>query len=146
MELMVVLLVMGIVAAAATPSFYASLKYHEIETAARRLVLDLHQARHSARVTSQPQLLEFTDATTYRISSGVKSLKGSSQTYSVDLSQTPYELDDVTLHLGGADTIQFDGFGTPLVGGTIELTLGDQTRIVTIDVSNGHIAFSNPDL
>ena len=41
MELMVVLLVMGIVAAVATPSFYASLQYHEIETAARRVVLDL---------------------------------------------------------------------------------------------------------
>lgn len=144
MELMVVLLVMGIVAAVATPTFYASLQYHEIETAARRLVLDLEHVRHSARIKSQPQKLTFTGDMTYTLSPGIASLKGSSQTYSVDLSQTPYGLEDVTLNLGGATEISFDGFGNASVGGTIVLVLGNQTRTITLNNSNGHIKFTQP--
>jgi prepilin-type N-terminal cleavage/methylation domain-containing protein len=144
MELMVVLLIMSIIAAVATPSFYASLQHHEIETAARRLVLDLQQARHSARVKSRSQSLTFNNATTYSLSTGIASLKGGSQTYIVDLSQPPYELDGVTLHLGGATEITFDGYGNATVGGTIDLTLGDETRVVTINNSNGQITFSEP--
>jgi prepilin-type N-terminal cleavage/methylation domain-containing protein len=144
MELMVVLLVMGIVAAAATPSFFSSLQYHEIETAARRVVLDLEQARHSARVRSQTQSVTFTNATTYTLSSGVTSLKSSSGTYSVDLSQPPYDLDGVTLNLGGPSSVSFDGFGNASVSGTIVLQLGDQTRTVRIDNANGQIKFENP--
>ena len=144
MELMVVLLVMGIVAAVATPSFFASLQYHEIETAARRVVLDLEQARHSARVRSQTQSLTFTNATTYTLSSGVTSLKGSSQTYSVDLSQPPYDLDGVTVNLGGPTAVSFDGYGNASVSGTIRLELGNQTRTVRLDNTNGQIKFENP--
>lgn len=144
MELMVVLLVMGIVAAVTAPSFYASLQYHEIETAARRLVLDLQQARHAARVKSQTQSVTFNNSTTYSLSTGVASLKGGSQAYSVDLSQPPYDLDAVTLHLGGATAISFDGYGNASVGGTINLTLGDETRVVTINSTTGQITFSEP--
>lgn len=144
MEMMVVLLVMGIVAAAATPSFYASLQYHEIETAARRLVLDLEHVRHVAKIKSQPQKLSFTGDTTYTLSPGIASLKSASQAYTVDLSQTPYNLEDVTLNLGGATEISFDGYGNASVGGTIVLELGDQTRTVTLNNSNGHIEFTKP--
>jgi type IV fimbrial biogenesis protein FimT len=143
MELMVVLLVMGIVAATATPSFYASLRYHEIETAARRVMLDLEQARHAARVKSEPQSLTFTSATTYTLSSGA-SLQGSSQTYVVDLSTTPYELDGVTLNLGGPTSVTFDGYGNASVGGTIVLEIGDKTRTITLNQSNGEITVANP--
>lgn len=144
LELMVVLLVMGIVAAAATPSFYASLQYHEIETAARRLVLDLEHVRHVARIKSQPQSLTFTGSSTYTLSPGIASLKGSGAAYIVDLSQTPYNLNCVTLHLGGANQITFDGFGNASVSGTIDLEVGQQKRIVSLDNSNGHIEFTTP--
>jgi type II secretion system protein H len=138
MELMVVLLIMGIVAAVATPSFYASLRYHEIETAARRVALDLKQAQHAARVKSVPQSLTFTNATTYALSSG-GSLQGSGQAYAVDLSKTPYELDSVTLNLGGATSVVFDGYGNASVGGTMVLQIGDKTRTITLNQSNGEI-------
>jgi type II secretion system protein H len=143
MELMVVLLVMGIVAATATPSFYESLRYHEIETAARRVVLDLKQAQHAARVTSLPQSLTFDSATTYTLSSGA-SLQGSSQAYAVELSETPYELDGVTLNLGGPRSVAFDGYGNASVGGTIVLRIGDKTRTITINQTNGQISVANP--
>ena len=106
--------------------------------------LDLEQARHAARVKSQTQSLTFTNATTYTLSSGVESLKSPGQTYSVDLASTPYELDGVTINLGGPTTVSFDGYGNASVGGTIVLALGDQTRTVTLDNTNGQITITNP--
>lgn len=144
LELVVVLLVMGIVAAAATPSFYTSLRHHELETAARRLALDLEQARHAARVKSQTQSLNFTNATSYTLSSGVVDMDSAGQTYSVDLAGTPYELDNVAVNLGGPTTISFDGYGNVSVGGTIVLALGDQTRTVTLNATNGQITITDP--
>jgi len=143
-ELVVVLMVMGIVAAIATPSFYLSLRHHELETAARRVKLDLEQARHAARMKSQSQSLTFTNATTYSLSSGVESLKNPGQTYTVDLSSTPYELDSVTINLGGPTTVSFDGYGDASVGGTIVLALGGETRTVTLNSTTGQITISDP--
>lgn len=144
MELAVVLLVMGIVAAVAVPSFYSSLQYHELETAARRIVFDLEQARHVARVRSQTETLTFETATRYALSSGVQSLKSTGETYRVDLSGPPYELDGVTLNLGGATSVSFDGYGNTVTSGTITLTRGDATRTVTLNGPAGTITTSNP--
>jgi len=143
-ELLMVLLIMSIVAATATPSFYRSLRYHELESAARRLKLDLEQARHAARVNSQAQSLTFSNATTYTLSSGVESLKSPGQTYTVDLASTPYELDGVTINFGGPTTVSFDGYGNASVGGTIVLALGDRTRTVTLNSTTGQITITDP--
>jgi prepilin-type N-terminal cleavage/methylation domain-containing protein len=89
MELAVVLLVMGIVAAAAVPSYYVSLQFHELETAARRVVLDLEQVRHVARSRSETQTLTFDSDTVYTLSSGIKSLKSAGEVYRVDLAGPP---------------------------------------------------------
>ncbi len=138
------LLIMGIIAATATPSFYVSLQHHEIETASRRLVLDLELARHTARVKSQTQSLTFTGPTAYQLSAGIQSLKGASQSYTIDLSKTPYDLHSLTLNLGGATAVSFDGYGNTTTGGTIVLALGGQTRTISLNNSNGEITVSNP--
>ncbi len=65
-------------------------------------------------------------------------------TYAVDLTTVPYELDGVTLKLGGPTAISFDGYGVASVGGTIVLALGDETRTVTLNNSNGAVTISNP--
>ncbi len=143
-ELLVVLLIMSIVAATATPSFYRSLRYHALESAARRVKLDLEQACHAARVNSQMESFTFTNATTYTLSSGVESLKSPGQTYTVDLASTPYELDGVTLNFGWPTTVSFDGYGNASVGGTIVLALGDETRTLTLDSTSGQITIADP--
>jgi type IV fimbrial biogenesis protein FimU len=143
MELAVVMLVMGIFAAVAVPSFYSSLQYHELETAARRLVFDLEQARHVARVRSTTETLTFETSTRYALSSGIQSLKSTGEVYRVDLGATPYELDGVTLNLGGATAISFDGYGNTATSGTITLTRGDETRTITLNGAAGTITASN---
>lgn len=144
MELAVVLLIMGIAAAVAVPSFYSSLQYHELETAARRLVFDLEQARHVARVRSEMQTLTFDTPKHYVLSSGVQSLKSTGEVYRVDLSESPYELDAVTLNLGGATAVSFDGYGNSTTSGTIILRRGNATRTLTLNGLAGTTTASAP--
>jgi prepilin-type N-terminal cleavage/methylation domain-containing protein len=129
MELAVVLLVMGILAAVAVPSFYASLQYQELKAAARRVVLDLEQAQHSARLQSVAWSVAFTDNCRYALFAPVEvagqprfkslqnlrspdhpdedfdsleSLIDSNTTYTVNLSASPFQLDSVVLDLEDA--------------------------------------------
>ena len=143
-EIVVVLLVMGILAATATPTFFRSLRYHRLESAARRVKVDLEQARHAARIKSQSQSITFSGPTSYTLSSGVAGMDSATETYSVDLAKAPYELESVTINLGGPTAISFDGYGTASVEGTIVLAAGDETRTVTLENSNGDVTISNP--
>jgi type II secretion system protein H len=143
-EVVVVTLIMGILAAAATPSFYRSLRFNRLESASRRVKLDLEQSRHAARMKSQTQSMTFTGGTTYAISSGVTELDSNSQPYTVDLAQSPYEMDSVTVAFGGPTVVSFDGYGTASVSGTIVLQLGSNTRTITLDKTNGSITVSDP--
>jgi type II secretory pathway pseudopilin PulG len=143
-ELLVVLMIMGIVAATAAPTFHRSLQYHRLESAARRVKLDLEQARYMARMMSEEQSLTFSSLTSpsYTLSSGTRGLKSTGQTYIVDLTDAPYELASVRIDFGGPAEITFDGFGTASVGGTIELELGEESRIVSVEQTTGQITIS----
>ena len=70
-ELVIVVLIMGILAAAAAPRFFDSLTYHRVETAARRVKADFQRLRQTARLTSSPQTITFHDATAYTMSADV---------------------------------------------------------------------------
>ena len=140
-ELVVVLMILGIVAAATAPSFYRSLHHHQMESAARRIKADLELVQHTARLTSRSQSITFTDRT-YTLSADVVDLDHPDAAYFVDLAASPFELDDVTLDFGGPTTITFNGFGTPSAGGTIVLTKGDEQRTVVLNQSTGQATIS----
>ena len=102
-ELIIVLMVMGILGAVAVPTFFDSLLFHRVESAARRVKADLELVRNTARLTSASQSITFNNAAkTYTASAAVKDLDRPSQTYSVNLSKPPYELKTVTANFGGS--------------------------------------------
>ena len=143
-ELVVVMLIVGIVAAVATPTFYRSLQFHHLESAARRVKLDLEQVRHAAQVKSQAQSITFTGPTSYTLSAGVQGMDNSGPVYSVDLAETPFEMSSMTINFGGPTSVSFDGYGTASASGTIVLALGGKTRTVTLNSTSGLITISNP--
>src|SRR3954463_11290584 len=61
-ELVIVLLVMGILTAVASPKFVDSLLFHRVESAARRVKADLELARTQARLTSASQSIAFANS------------------------------------------------------------------------------------
>ena len=141
LELAIVMLIVGILAATATPTFFNSLMYHRAESAARRLKADIKQLQQTARRTSRAQSMSFVGST-YTLSSDVVGLNRASEPYTVDLSGSPYEMDRVSFDFGGETTLAFDGYGMPSSGGTAVLLIGTHKRTLTLNGNTGQITIT----
>ncbi len=105
--------------------------------AARRIKADLGYARQHAVSQSSPVTVQFfTGSETYTIPA-LPDLDRAGQTYSIDLTVYPYEVDIVSATLGGDSDVQFDRFGQPDSGGTITVAAGTHQQTVTIDPDSG---------
>jgi type II secretory pathway pseudopilin PulG len=140
-ELVIVVLVMGIMAAVAAPAFLDSLLFHRVESAARRVKADLELARHAARRASAAQTVTFTNSG-YTFSNPMKSLDNPHEEYAVDLTAPPYELSGISASFNGALSITFDGYGTPTCDGSIVLATKDHQCTVAVDAA-GNITISS---
>jgi type II secretory pathway pseudopilin PulG len=141
LELFVVILIMGILTAVAAPTFFDSLLFHRVESAARRVKADLELARTQARLTSASQSVTFANSA-YTLSN-VKSLDKPSAAYSVDLKKQPYSLDSATADFSSAATVSFDGYGTPTSGGTVVLVAKSHRCTVTLNGTTGDVTITS---
>ena len=141
-ELVIVVMVMGIMAAVAMPAFLDSLLYHRVESAARRVKSDIELARHTARLTSSAQSITFTNST-YTLSAGVKNLDDPDAVYFIDLSASPFEMGSVTADFNGSQTVSFDGYGTPSNGGTVALTTQGHRCTLTLNAITGDVTIAS---
>lgn len=141
LELVIVMLILGIMAAVAVPTFFDSLLYHRVESAARRVKADLEQLRQTARRTSRTQAMTFGE-TSYTLPPDVTALGQTSDSYTVDLMQPPYQLNSVSIEFDDNPTLSFDGYGMPSLGGSFVLQAGDYVRTVSLDGNTGEITIS----
>jgi Tfp pilus assembly protein FimT len=142
-ELVIVCLIMSILGAVAAPTFFDSLLFHRVESAARRVKADLELARTQARLTSASQTITFTNTTATYSLAGIKSLDKPNTTYSVDLKKEPFSLTSATANFGGAATVSFDGYGTPSSGGTVVLTAKSHQCTVTLNSTTGDVTITS---
>jgi prepilin-type N-terminal cleavage/methylation domain-containing protein len=140
-ELVIVMLIMSIFAAVATPKFCDSLLYHRVETAARRVKADIDMTRQRARLTSSSQNIAFANSA-YTVS-GIQNLDRASSTYTVNLLSSPYSLDSATATFGASHTLIFDGYGSPASGGTVVLTARAHSCTITVDGTTGATSLSS---
>jgi type II secretory pathway pseudopilin PulG len=140
-ELVVVFLIMGILTAVTVPTFFDSMLFHRVETAARRVKADLELARTQARLTSASQSITFVNSV-YTLSN-TKSLEKPSGVYSVDLKKQPYSLDSATANFSNLATVSFDGYGMPTSGGTVVLTAKSHSCTVTLNGSTGNVTITS---
>lgn len=141
LEMLVVVLVMGILAAVAIPTFHDSLMYNRVESAARRVKADLEQLRQVARRTSRTQQMTFGDSS-YALAAEVLGLEQVTDLYTVDLKGSPYDLNSVSIEFGGDATLSFNGHGVPTSSGAFVLQAGKHQRIVTLDSDTGEITIT----
>lgn len=156
-EMMIVLLIMGILAATATPSFFRSLRHHRLESAARRVKLDLEYLRNTARARSVTLKCEFNDKV-YTLGNAWEPDATESEKqryirhadhnlrYQVDLTDAPYELETVSVdfEVPGQTSIAFDGYGTTAGNVDVNLGLNEFTWTVHVDADTGQIAIIAP--
>jgi type II secretory pathway pseudopilin PulG len=140
-ELIIVFLIMSILTAVAAPTFFDSLLFHRVETAARRVKADLELARTQARLASASQSITFVNSV-YTLSN-TKSLDKPSAVYSVDLTKQPYSLNSATANFSNLATVSFDGYGTPTSGGTVVLTAKSHSCTVTLNGTTGDVTITS---
>ena len=140
-ELVIVILIMGIMTALTAPTFYDSLLFHRVESAARRVKADLELARTQARLTSTNRTVTFVNSK-YTISN-TKSLDNANYVYTVDLKLEPYSLDSATANFSNTAAVSFDGYGGPSSGGTVEVVAKAHKCTLTLDGTTGEVTMTS---
>ena len=123
-ELMLVLVTVGIVAAMAAPRYASALSNYRARCAAQRVAVDLTGAAADALAASAARTVQFdVKANSYSVNGGAP----------VSLDAEPYHATLVSVDLGGDEAIRFDGYGAPDGGGTIVVRCAQFTRTVIVD-------------
>ncbi|MEX0725494.1 MAG: GspH/FimT family pseudopilin [Planctomycetaceae bacterium] len=139
-EAVLAVIIMGIMAAIAIPKFAAVQDRYRVDAAAQRIKYDLSLARQHAISTSTSRSVQFTPASgTYTIA-GLSDLNHPSQSYSADLTASPYSVVLVSASLGGDTTLTYNLYGQPDSGGTVTVRSGSIQQTVTINSDTGQAA------
>lgn len=139
LEVVLVLAIIGVVAAIAAPRYANALCRYRAEMAARRIAADLEAARAWAKRTSASQAVTFnTGAEKYELV-GREDPDHAGAPYEVVLGKAPYHADLSGALFGGGATVTFNGFGMPDNGGDVDVQVGDHARTVRVDPDTGKI-------
>ena len=136
-ELMIVVLIIAVIGAAGTPTFFRSLSFHRAESAAQRIKVDLELARQRAKTASASQSLEFRLGSHAYVMPGVPHLDHPLDTYQVDLQGPPYRSTIVSASFGGDEIVIFDGFGILDSGGAVIVQSGQFQKTISLDPDTG---------
>ena len=142
MELVIVVLILGILAAAAVPKYADALNRFRVDAAARRIAADLATAQARARAASSNVSIVFTlppQGSRYQIV-GMADPDRPATTYTVNLADSPYQVTLGSANLGGDATLIYNGYGTPDTGGTIVVQAGQYTKTITVEATTGMAA------
>lgn len=144
-ELVIVVLILGIMAAVAAPRYRDSLSRFRVEATAKRVASDLQYARRIAKTSGAEQSVEFTpNADQYELV-GVSHPDHPDSGYVVDLSKTGYPATLALVDFDGNTDVTFDMYGRPFTGsplapitsGTIIVQSGPEQRVIVIDPTTG---------
>lgn len=137
LELVLVIAIMAIMAAIASPRYGSAISHYRAQTAAQRVVHDLNEARDKAWSTGTSKTIVFDlPSHSYRIV-GLAALDSQVGSYTVDLSGEPYRADISSANFGGDSTIVYNGYGVPDSGGTIVVRAGGYKYTVVVNAQIG---------
>ena len=137
MELVMVLSLIAISAAIVLPHYMSSVQHYEIDLAAQRIVTDLSLAQSRANNSSTTVTLAFNPASNSYQIVGMPAFDQPTTTYTVNLASDPYDVTLASANFGGSSQIIFNGYGTPIQGGTVVVTLGTLQHTITVDATSG---------
>jgi len=133
-ELVMVMVMIGILAAIAVPRLSDGSVTRRLDAAERRVLGDTEYASELARARSSPVVISFDVlGSGYTIAGTSNPITREASNYIVRLKDAPYRVRVGTVNLGGDSAISFNGFGVRDSGGTVDLIAGDTTRTITID-------------
>lgn len=135
-ELVVVMAILGIVAAIAAPRFGASMARRRLDNCEHRLIADFEMARRLSRTRSASITMTFSTVRDDYTIVGLADLTTGASSYTVDLTRPPYNAVIQSALFGGNETVVFNGFGLPDSPGTVIVGVAGVGRIIALG-SNG---------
>ena len=126
-ELVLVIIIMGVVAAIAMPRFAQATARQQLSAAADRLVSDFEKAQHTARASSNQVAISFDVAgNSYTVT------PASGSAYVVQLDESPYQVTIAKASFDGATTMSFNGYGIPSSAGAVVLESSTGSVVVNL--------------
>jgi len=144
-EMVLVLVIIALVAGIAMPRFSQAIARQQLEGAVRRVTADLAYAQKRATQTSTPQTVMFDITSGIYVLNQTPDPNNASQTYMVDLTHEPYNatINNVEFKAAadasGDPVVIFDIYGTPDSGGTLTITVGKKSTIMTLNAQTGKV-------
>lgn len=140
-ELVCVIAIIAVLSAIALPHWSAAVQGQQMNMAVKRISSDIALAQSRANYGSAAITLSFSPVTNSYQIVGMPDPDRPAQTYTVNLSANPYNLTLTSANFGGSTNLGFDGYGTPLTGGTIVVSQGTTSRTITVDATSGRVTY-----
>lgn len=140
-ELVCVIAIIAVVSAIALPHWASAVQDQRMNLALRRIAADLALAQSRANYGSASVTVAFSPSTSSYQIVGMPDPDRPGQTYTVSLAADPYDLTLSSASFAGGPKLSFDGYGTPVAGGTIVLGQGATTHTLTVDGTSGRVTY-----
>lgn len=138
-ELIVVILLLGIVAAIGSVRYSHALSHHRALRRAEQVAAHIQRARHAARGRSQIVSLSFDAANESYTMTGLPHPDHPSGTFVVDLAEGPLAAELSTADFGGDAILSFNSFGVPDSGGSLTIASGSAVQTVIVVAGSGAV-------
>jgi type II secretory pathway pseudopilin PulG len=139
LEGLLVLAIISIVSAIALPRYSRFSAQQRLESAARRVLLDLENTKRRARLASASRQISFSPGSERYTISNLGDLNHPNQAGTVLLEAEPYGVLLDSALFGGDSVLIFDAYGAPDTGGTTVLRVGSLQQTINIDGPTGRI-------
>ena len=134
-ELIMVVVIVGVVAAMAAPRWANANQRYQLDLAAQRVAADLAMVKARANFGSAPLTVVFNITTSSYGIVGMPDPDHAAATYTVDLTAAPYHAAIKSASFGGASQVTYDGYGMPQQAGTVVISIGSGRRTISLDAS-----------
>jgi len=138
-ELTITVLLIGIIAAVATPRILSTFNHFRLESATEQIVADIKLVRHQAKIKGATQKITFNVATNSYGTPGLRDRNHPNKDYAVDLDDLPGDISLYSVDFASAGNLTFNMYGQPTDGGTVKLKSGNLLKTITVEDSVGKV-------
>lgn len=137
-ELLLVLAIVAVLAGIAVPRYADASARYRLESAARRLAVDLAAARAAARATASPRVVRFDAAAgSYEVDDGDPATPNEV----VSLAGEPFGVDLVAVTLNAGGAVAFDAYGQADVAALVAVRAGGLGCVVSVEPGTGRASW-----